>query len=55
MNNKNNQSKGHEEVLNDINKQLNRISEIGQREQENIPKKESRWQSFVKKILRKNN
>jgi hypothetical protein len=55
MNNETNQSKVHEEVLVDINKQLNRISEIEQREQECVPKKEPRWKNFVKKILGKIN
>jgi hypothetical protein len=55
MNNKTNQSKAHEDVLIDINKQLNRISEIEQREQECEPKKKSRWKNFVKKIFGKIN
>lgn len=54
MNNKTNQSKVHEEMLIDINKQLNRIYEIEQREQECEPKKKSRWKNFVKKIFGKN-
>lgn len=53
MNNKTNQSKVHEEILIDINKQLNRISEIEQREQDREPKKESQWKNFVKKIFGK--
>ena len=55
MNNKTNQSKAHEEVLIDINKQLNRINEIEQREQERESKKESRWKNFVRKALGKIN
>ena len=54
MKNEINQSKVHEDVLIDINKQLNRISEIEQREQECEPKKESRLKKYVKKIFGKN-
>jgi hypothetical protein len=55
MNNETNQSKVHEEVLVDINKQLKRISELEQREQDCEPKRESQWKNFVKKIFGKIN
>ena len=55
MNKETNQSKVHEDVLIDINKQLKRISELEQREQERESKKESRWKNFVRKALGKIN
>lgn len=53
MKNDNNQSKVHEEVLGDINKQLDHIMEIEQREQEHAPKEKSCWQRFIRKFSRK--
>lgn len=53
MNNKSNQSQLHEEVLNDIREQLDRISEIEQREQDVKPKSKLGLKNIIAKIFHK--
>ncbi len=53
MNNKKDQTQVHSELLNEINKQLDHISAIEQRDQENVPKKESFWRKFIGIFSRK--
>ena len=53
MNNENNPKKVHNDVLNEINEQINRISALESETNNCHEKPESRWRKIINKITRK--